>query len=173
MAKEIITLSFGHPTEVTLAGDSDKRTQKRDWHREHGVCKDCYKRERNRRVETLEHHLSLPALTGSDSQVFYARDIRTAKIEDFLTDYGGEVILDAIAAAIAERTRGSLVFFEVAARFWLDAKGKKMNSLINAAKKSKRRPKIALEKTKDPIHFGDHRNNTSKIARVKLSYASE
>ena len=155
MVAEVINLSCGHGAKITLFGNAENRTRKREWYRANGVCKDCFKAERSEQVEKLERTLGLPKLSGTDSQVSYARDIRAEKIEQFLGDYEGEVTVQTIAAAIAERTNGSRVFYEDSARFWLESKGKKLNTLIKASKKSKRRQKLELEQRRDPVHFAE------------------
>ncbi len=97
MASYNITWSCGHTSEKQLFGKTNERERYIEWAGRHGICPACFAIERDRqhraaieqdKVKAQEaagrlqdNGIILPALTGTERQVAWAKDIR-AKLLD-------------------------------------------------------------------------------------------
>jgi hypothetical protein len=80
MATYEITYSCGHTEAKQLYGKEAERARYMAWAAAKGVCSACAKADRAAACEAVEVEHDLPALTGSDKQVAWARQIRAEKL---------------------------------------------------------------------------------------------
>lgn len=141
MAKFKVRASCGHSYEAELKGTNEEQASKVRWIEEKGLCPLCYREKKRRdlslRAGMLEEALSLPPLLGTEKQVGWARDIRAEKIEELLTDYADEIDVEVLRSKIRGRKPGSEVFSERAAKWWIDNRGKHLNTLMRSWKEDK------------------------------------
>lgn len=84
MGHEIITHSCGHESRVQLYGPLKDRERKAAWMAK-DCCPECAAKarlERAAEVAAADAAAGLPTLTGSDKQIAWALDIRTAIMAD-------------------------------------------------------------------------------------------
>lgn len=127
MANYRVTYSCGHTATKQLYGPEESRRRYIAWAADSGLCADCYKADAAAALDALEVESALPALTGSQKQIAWARKIRGEKIADI------RKWLDELHAA-AER-KGAAEQFEpqaatvmrlmadkVDSRYWIDSR---------------------------------------------------
>lgn len=81
MANYTITYACGHEGSVNLYGSYDERDRKIAW-LETQDCPHCKKARIKARVDSITEEKNLPALTGSEKQIAWAKEIRA-----FYMDY--------------------------------------------------------------------------------------
>ena len=83
MAKYTVKFSCGHVEEVNLYGPEVERQRKIRHMRECWLCPACYEQSKLDEIASLETELGLPALTGSEKQVQWARSLRKEYLSNF------------------------------------------------------------------------------------------
>lgn len=83
MAKYTVKFSCGHVAEVNLYGPEVERQRKIRHMKECWLCPACYEQSKLNEIAILETELGLPALTGSEKQVQWARSLRKEYLSNF------------------------------------------------------------------------------------------
>ena len=124
MANFTIPYACGHGAERQLFGKHDDRQRYIAWAAQHGTCPACAAQNKAGAVLDVEAEHELPALTGSDRQVEWARKIRADKISEF-----AELIAKRLGTVPADKRdtfedQNAMVLVEMAgkttARWWID-----------------------------------------------------
>ncbi|WP_051356389.1 hypothetical protein [Azorhizobium doebereinerae] len=140
MAKYDITFSCGHTETRQLVGKETQRHSYIAWAERAGRCSACAKLDKMAAIEAVEVEHDLPALTGSDKQVAWARTIR-AEIMGEVMEYLTTLRVKAEAQdKVAEYEERAAVLLQVigantAARYWIDNKGRPARELLLSAHK--------------------------------------
>ena len=72
MAKYTVLMSCGHEEEVVLTGNSSDRERKIAYFEKSGLCKECYKKEMQKKAEEegfLFHASVLPCIDTKDGSL--------------------------------------------------------------------------------------------------------
>lgn len=124
MAKYTVSFSCGHSDEIQLLGPEAERQRKIAWFGRSGTCVACRRADKAADLAALEGEHGLPALTGSDQQISWARDLRAAKVAQIVAQ--GDAAMAAVPEAArpkAEAQRAQvygLLAKPTAAKFWID-----------------------------------------------------
>lgn len=139
MAKYTVKFSCGHVAEVNLYGLEVERQRKIRHMRECWLCPACYEQSKMDEIASLETALGLPALTGSEKQVQWARSLRAEYLRDFFRWFkegiesnkkrGLDVSRDL---QMMEKFKGWLRTKNTA-KFWIDLQSKlnRIQTIIN------------------------------------------
>lgn len=139
MAKYEVTFSCGHTGTVELFGKTADRERKLRWYETSAVCPECYKAQQ--KAESEEFNAGLPALTGSEKQISWAKDIRAKAIKDsFVKKYF------------------SLISGETSAKWWIENRFDFESICTKRFEKDAKAKKAARAKalTKSQIFKGAH-----------------
>ena len=140
MAKYEVTFSCGHTGTVELFGKIADREDKLRWYETSAVCPECYKAQQQ--AKTDEFNASLPALTGSEKQISWAKDIRAKAVKDsfFVKKYF------------------SVISSETSAKWWIENRFNFESICTERLEKDARIKKAAKAKalTKSQIFKGAH-----------------
>jgi hypothetical protein len=154
MAKYEVTFSCGHKGIVSLIGPNDRRKSRIEWYETSGLCPECFKKEKEKKrqaeiaadKELLESY-EAPALTGTESQVAWASEIRLQFVKEYqqLIDSAdrNRVFLTADEIPDFEREReiisvefSKIIEEESTARYWIDNRESNVRSLVEDHKKT-------------------------------------
>lgn len=137
MGRYRISFSCGHTVEKQLFGKHADRERYIAWAETKGDCPDCLSADQFKKLEAVEIENGLPALTGSEKQIAWARTIRAEKV----TEIGKW--FDTVRAKVpAEKlelfedqcavTLQSL-FSKVSAPWWIDRRDQTGRSIASEA----------------------------------------
>ncbi|MFC3163277.1 hypothetical protein [Ciceribacter thiooxidans] len=126
MAKYSVSYSCGHAAERQLIGKIADRQRYVSWAAENGLCPDCVKSDKLKAVEAAEVENDLPALSGSEKQIAWARQIRVDKIGEvigYFEDLRPKVLAGNLEAFDAMVSRGlAALVAQGRAGWWIDNK---------------------------------------------------
>lgn len=134
-----VKMACGHVDIVALYGKMADRERRIAWMEKNRICHHCYEAEQMANVEAIEKEFSLPALSGSEKQVAWARKIRWEKflmIKDYIKfDWGTSIMTEDEAFAEDHPSEGRIADFKKylagkdSARYWIDHRDKPMRAL--------------------------------------------
>lgn len=130
MAKYTVKFSCGHVAEVNLYGPEVERQRKIRHMRECWLCPACYEQSKLNEIASLEAELGLPALTGSDKQVQWARSLRKEYLSNFFRWFNEIVERNSKHGCDTSYDLQMVEKFKIwlrtknAAKFWIDLQNK-------------------------------------------------
>lgn len=130
MAKYTVKFSCGHVAEVNLYGPEVERQRKIRHMRECWFCPACYEQSKLNEIASLEAELGLPALTGSDKQVQWARSLRKEYLSNFFRWFNEIVERNSKHGCDTSYDLQMVEKFKIwlrtknAAKFWIDLQNK-------------------------------------------------
>lgn len=130
MAKYTVKFSCGHVAEVNLYGPEVERQRKIRHMRECWLCPACYEQSKLNEISSLEAELGLPALTGSDKQVQWARSLRKEYLSNFFRWFNEIVERNSKHGCDTSYDLQMVEKFKIwlrtknAAKFWIDLQNK-------------------------------------------------
>lgn len=91
MAKYNVMFSCGHEETIQLYGPGKERERKIDYYKNYGLCRNCYKAQRDaefakKSEEATEMFGTLPELEGTAKQIAWATSLRQ-KFANFVYDF--------------------------------------------------------------------------------------
>lgn len=130
MAKYTVKFSCGHVAEANLYGPEVERQRKIRHMRECWLCPACYEQSKLNEIASLEAELGLPALTGSDKQVQWARSLRKEYLSNFFRWFNEIVERNSKHGCDTSYDLQMVEKFKIwlrtknAAKFWIDLQNK-------------------------------------------------
>lgn len=137
MANYKISYSCGHTEDKQLFGKEADRQRYIAWAQNGAVCSNCRASDKAAAVADLEAEHDLPALTGSEKQIAWARTLRAERMGDFskMIDQmrgrvkpGAETEFENTAASYMVQLAG-----QSAAKWWIDGRDLTVQQLVAKA----------------------------------------
>ena len=126
MANYLINYACGHNETKQLYGKHTTREQYVDWAAKFGTCSCCKASDAAAATAALEAEHGLPALTGSDKQIAWARTLRATAVKavaDFVNATRARCPADKADAFEAQaETVMTALTGKSDARYWIDSR---------------------------------------------------
>ncbi|MBN9529769.1 MAG: hypothetical protein J0H82_26415 [Alphaproteobacteria bacterium] len=138
MAKYNVTYACGHVAEKQLYGPMDDRQRYLAWAARSANCPSCRQAGADQAISDIEAEHELPALTGSEKQAKWGREIRAEKIAgvvEFVQKNRPATMTDEQATKFDQQYSAvmQLLYGRTEAGWWIDRRSAPGQEIAKAA----------------------------------------